>query len=109
MTRFSPCPSTRTQPAATTSAMPASTKRPRYGQTKRRTRASCRILRLGGRSGRLSISRAMGPFPSGLSQALFERDDPVVHRQLRAALEMRQAADVGGGDLLWLARGERRE
>src|SRR5262245_22387232 len=102
MTRFSPWPRTRTQPAATTRATPATAIRARYGQTKRSTRASWRMSRFAGRSGRLSICLAM-------LEPLLERDDPVSHRGFRARLQVREAADVGGRDQLGLAGGERRE
>src|SRR5713101_9713946 len=38
---------------------------------------------------------------------LFQRHDPVLDRQLGAALQLREAADVGGEDPLGAARGER--
>src|SRR5438552_11534543 len=105
-TRFRPWPRTSTQPAATTSAMPATAMRARYGHRKRSTRASCRMSRLGGRSGMLSMSRAKR---RSSCQALIQRRDPVPHRQLGAALKVRETADVGGEDLLGRACGERRK
>src|SRR5437667_11072169 len=105
-TRFRPWPRTSTQPAATTSAMPATAMRARYGQRKRSTRASCRMSRLGGRSGMLSINRAKR---RSSTQALFQRRDSVPHRQLGAALKVRETADVGGEDLFGRAGGESRK
>src|SRR5207247_8881718 len=104
--RFRPWPRTSTQPAATTSATPATAMRARYGHRKRSTRASWRMSRLGGRSGMLSINRAKR---CSSAQALFQRRDPVPHRQLGAALKVREAADVGGEDLFGAACGESRK
>src|SRR5712664_2245908 len=106
MTRFRPWPSTSTQPAATTSATPATAMRARYGQRNRSTRASWRISRLGGRSWMLSMRRAKR---SSSTQMLFQRHDPVPHRPLGAALQVREAADVGGEDLFGFAGGEGRK
>src|SRR5213083_213968 len=105
-TRFRPWPRTSTQPAATTSAMPASAMRARYGHRKRSTRASWRMSRLGGRSGMLSINRAKR---CSSAQALFQRGDPVPHRQLGAAPKVRETADVGGEDLFGRSGGESRK
>src|SRR5467141_5088608 len=105
-TRFKPWPRTSTQPAATTRATPATAMRLRYGQRKRSTRLSCRMSRFGGRSGMLSISLAKR---CSSTQALVQRSDPVPHRQLAAALQVRETADVRGEDLFGCAGGERRK
>src|SRR2546423_5236959 len=108
-TRFRPWPRTSTQPAATPSATPATAMRERYGQRSRKARLSWRMSRLGGRSGMLSVRRAMGLLSGHLLQSFFQRYDPVLHRQSGNSREMHLAADVGGCDQLGAARAERRE
>src|SRR6516165_8462083 len=58
--------------------------------------------------GKLTERGMRSPHWSATDESRREQLDPVVHRQRGTAAQMREAADVGGGDELWCAGFERR-